>query len=64
MADKKFEPQASVGIKDANVETAPHGEVSRKSFIGWMTLGWTAFGLATGGFSNHGSKIFISKCII
>ena len=49
MADKKFEPQASVGIKDANVETAPHGEVSRKSFIGWMTLGWTAFGLATGG---------------
>ena len=50
MADKKFEPQASVGIIDANIETAPHGEVSRKSFIGWMTLGWTAFGLATGGF--------------
>ena len=48
MSKEKILPQASIGSE--NKESAPHGDVSRKSFIGWLTAGWTAFGLATGGF--------------
>ena len=46
MAKDKILPKASIGADDL----APHGEVSRKSFLGWMIAGWTAFALATGGF--------------
>ena len=50
MPDNKLEPQASVGLNVENNDTNPDGDVSRKSFIGWMAIGWTAFSLATGGF--------------
>ena len=50
MVDKKTIPNASIGKENQETDLAPHGEVSRKSFIGWLAAGWTAFALATGGF--------------
>ena len=34
MADKKLDPQASIGQPGEEKDLAPHGDVSRKSFIG------------------------------
>ena len=46
MADKdKHIPKASIGISDDANKT-----MDRKSFIGWLSIGWLAFVGATGGF--------------
>ena len=50
MSNKANIPNASIGNNNKDVDLAPHGDVSRKSFISWMAAGWTAFALATGGF--------------
>tara|TARA_B110000438_G_C15475663_1_gene505070 strand:+ start:76 stop:621 length:546 start_codon:yes stop_codon:yes gene_type:complete len=40
----KFIPKASIGADDD--QTA----MNRKGFLNWLTIGWLAFGAATGGF--------------
>ena len=46
MADKQSHiPKASIGIKEENDQS-----MNRKSFIGWLSVGWLAFAAATGGF--------------
>ena len=44
--DDKFIPKASIGT-DMEDTT---GEMDRKSFIKWLSIGWLAFAAATGGF--------------
>ena len=46
MANKdKHIPKASIGIPNDSVK-----DMDRKSFIGWLSIGWLAFVGATGGF--------------
>ncbi len=46
MANKeKYIPKASIGIPEETERT-----MDRKSFIGWLSVGWLAFVAATGGF--------------
>jgi len=43
--DNKFIPKASIGkVEDKN------GQMDRKGFIRWLSIGWVFFAAATGGF--------------
>ena len=43
MADKNIIPKASIGSDKSK-------QLTRKGFIGWLSIGWLAFAGATGGF--------------